>query len=784
MTAPPLREAIDGFRANELSAVLYAAGVRDVPKSKQSKVDLWTRLMADPARIQQALSKLTPRGLKALQALQALGSGEVRASRYRAVLERAKLLEAQTRQRALRYAQPTPENATDPVTFEEILAALLKYGLIWSHTPGGAMNSKLGFEGGFYVYIPSEVAIHLPPPPPQARPAVQVGFALPGSARTCQRDLYLYWSAVRETPLQLTANTNLLRVSDLKRITPTLLVTETLTTGIKESDFRRLLFLRRLLTALGMLKSELIGGAYTLSGEANPSFLNAEPTGRVRACFECWRDGAWWNELWTTYVQGQTRASGSVADLAPPAVRQARLKALEALIATARRASEWIAFDDLFAALQDRDYEFLVDRETAETQNRHYAYYRTATYSPYHANKLGWSWEAHTQDNEAAWNAIEGGFVRAAVIEGLYWLGLVDLGYAAEVTPAGGAAPAGAIAFRLNDMGRWLLLDGPQPAIPAESGRVVLQPNFHVFAFDPIPDSVLARLDSFATRLRAERAMEYEITRDSIYRAQLAGASAAEIKAWLSEVTAAALPQNVERSLDEWQTAFERIVIRPRVGVVQTADSALADAMMADDTLRPAILKRVAPNTLLIRPEMAEQVERTLLVSGELPVRARAAEDAHRGSISVNAAGEIQFAQAAPSLYVCGFLQPFADQSDGRWRVTAASVRRASRAGLEAAAILSELEALAAAPTPADLQTNIKAWCKHYGNASVHTLTLIQFRDQDALDELLADPDLAAVLTPFKPAAKLGLASVRPEDLEGVRKMLDERGVELRGSDG
>ena len=40
MTAPPLREAIDAFRANELSAVLYAAGAREVPKSKQSKVDL------------------------------------------------------------------------------------------------------------------------------------------------------------------------------------------------------------------------------------------------------------------------------------------------------------------------------------------------------------------------------------------------------------------------------------------------------------------------------------------------------------------------------------------------------------------------------------------------------------------------------------------------------------------------------------------------------------------------------------------------------------------------
>ena len=68
----------------------------------------------------------------------------------------------------------------------------------------------------------------------------------------------------------------------------------------------------------------------------------------------------------------------------------------------------------------------------------------------------------------------------------------------------------------------------------------MLQPNFRIFAFDPISDSVLARLDSFAVRLNAERAIEYDITRESVYRAQLAGQTAGEIKAWLEQVTGAA----------------------------------------------------------------------------------------------------------------------------------------------------------------------------------------------------------------------------------------------------
>ena len=97
------------------------------------------------------------------------------------------------------YYSQHPENTTDPGTFDEVLAALLKHGLIWTHTLPASQpsNAKLGFEGGRFVYIPPEVARHLPPVPEPERAKPQVSQALPGSARTCQRDLYLVWSAAR-----------------------------------------------------------------------------------------------------------------------------------------------------------------------------------------------------------------------------------------------------------------------------------------------------------------------------------------------------------------------------------------------------------------------------------------------------------------------------------------------------------------------------------------------------------------------------------------------------------
>ncbi|MGC8781936.1 MAG: helicase-associated domain-containing protein, partial [Anaerolineae bacterium] len=552
-----------------MNTILRAADVGDLPKFKDEKVILWTRLMGDPARIRTALNRINERCRKALEVLQR-ADGELRTERYRTLLKRAGIVKEPPpakRGRAFSAYGEHPENARDPATFEEVLAALLKYGLIWTHTlqAGFVTATKLGFEGGRFVYIPAEVARHLPPPALLSRAEPQITHVLAGSARTCQRDLYLVWSAARESPFQLT-NAGLLRSSDLKRLAGQLLVSETYATGSKESDFRRIFFLRRLLMALGLLVADQGTNANLLTAVLNKEFWEDNATDRVRACYQSWRDGAWWHELWAAYEPGATRASGSLADFAPQQVVKARRTVLDLLVRFAREGAEWISLDRISDHLRDHDEEFLIDRETAERYHGSYHYYYSSreTVSPYQQNQLGWSWDRFAQDPEAGWDSVEGVFIRAVLTEGLYWLGLVDLGYVRPVTPAGGAAPEGVQAVRLTDMGRWLLLDAEPPAIPAETGRVVVQPNFHIFAFDPISDAVLARLDSFATRLKAERAIEYELTVASVYRAQQAGQQVSEIIRWLEEVTGAPLPQNISRSLVEWQSAFERIVIRTR----------------------------------------------------------------------------------------------------------------------------------------------------------------------------------------------------------------------------
>jgi hypothetical protein len=451
------------------------------------------------------------------------------------------------------------------------------------------------------------------------------------------------------------------------------------------------------------------------------------------------------------------------------------------LEARLRSREAWVPVDDIVDALHDRTEDFLLDRSLAERSSYGYSsYYHGSPYTAYNINDLNWVWEDFANNEEAGWSAVEQIFIQAVLTEGLFWLGLVELGYARPVTPEGGKPPPGLLAVRLNEMGRWLLLKEAEPAIPEESGRVVVQPNFRIFAFDPIADSVLARLDSFAIRLNAARAIEYEITRESIYRSQLGGQSTDQIIAWLEQVTGAGLPQNVARSLTEWKTAFERIAVRTRAGWLEVASPELAERLLAEPRLAAAIVRRVTPTGFIVHPDQVDALEQELLAAGELPGRTSSAEAARRASIRVETDGRIQFAHAVPNLHVQGYLQPFADLTPGGWRITPASIGRARAAGKDATAVLAELEAMALGGVPPEVQSRIKMWSGHFGSVLLQPLILAQFRDQDALDELRRDPELARLLTPLKPEARLGLATIATPDLERARSLLVEHGVELR----
>jgi hypothetical protein len=65
---------------------------------------------------------------------------------------------------------------------------------------------------------------------------------------------------------------------------------------------------------------------------------------------------------------------------------------------------------------------------------------------------------------------------------------------------------------------------------------------------------------------------------------------------------------------------------------------------------------------------------------------------------------------------------------------------------------LRGLELIQRGPVPEALARRLRAWAKHYGDAALDEVMLLQVRDPATLNELLADPDIAPLLQPFAPA--------------------------------
>ena len=73
----------------------------------------------------------------------------------------------------------------------------------------------------------------------------------------------------------------------------------------------------------------------------------------------------------------------------------------------------------------------------------------------------------------------------------------------------------------------------------------------------------------------------------------------------------------------------------------------------------------------------------------------------------------------------------------------------------------------------------IKAWGGYYGSAALETLSLIEFRDPGALDELRKHPELQQLLSPF-PAGHRALAGVPTDRLSELKEILTGFGVQVQ----
>ncbi len=775
-----LNSLLDSYTSGALTAMASFHGLaKKGPKAKALTIAELSKALVERDRILRNWRDLSQAERATVEGILQRG-GEALTRTLREALAQSGLIDKKQPDRLnLYYPQKPDPRAANSRRFEDILARLTLRGLVFAaDDPSNPYPNSPAYEPpkrdfdrpASRVFIPEPIRRLLPAPPPLAPAAavpVSVAAVQEGSARAFQRDLYLYWSFVRGQPLSLTAKDEPHK-SLLKEVNATLLVRAELGKGEGEVDHPRLRFVRLLLDALGLSR---IHADNRVAVTDQADFFALAPAERVRRCFEAWRDGRFFNELLMLprRVRPMRVEPGFLA--AGDEVIGARRTVLEYVEGLAADG-DWIAFDALLSQIRELDYEFLFRRPPAPPYGYSSYYYVQHPYTA-STNRLGLEFPDITSDDDG-WDKVETGFIRGVIVGPLYWMGLADLGRAREAK--GDEPPA---AFRLTPLGEWLLGLGPQPDIPAEGGRVIVQPNLHVIALDPVNDATLVTLDHFAERLSAERAVEYRLTRESVYAGQQQGWDVARLKDFLRQHTGAELPGNVARTLDEWQAQHERIVLRPRVTLAHGTVNALDD-LMRDPQTAPLVAARPAPELIRLKnTEAIPVVMKALGAQGILPLLTER-PSVTPNSVEASESGEVRLLARRPSLYLHGHLAALADPAgEGRYQVSAATVARAARAGFSAPAAIERLQAVHRGPVPEALARRIRAWAKHYGEAALDEIILLQVRDAATLAELLADPDIAPLLQPFRPSSQKALARVRPEDAEKLRALLAERGVDL-----
>jgi hypothetical protein len=629
------------------------------------------------------------------------------------------------------------------------------------------------------------------------------------SARAFQRDLYFYWSTVRANPLSLTKEGRLYK-RDLRLVNSALLHQVEIDQQ-NEPDLPRLLFLRLLLTDLGLLRRT----ESTIRAVEGHAFLGQSPGERIRQCYSHWLKGTFWNEI-LSLSRVTVQGAGSRLDRAPKQLAQARTSVVHHVASLHRsRAPDthWTPIVHLIESIRTTDYEFLLPRDYFPYQSVYYRAYENyvSHASPYitYGNAMGWSFSPPFANEAEGWSVVEAGFIRTVLLEPMHWMGLLDVGYIADrEADDSTASPVLPVAYRLTPAGAWVLGVGPEVDMPEERGRVVVQPNFELFALDPISDLTLARLDEFAERMSAERAIKYRLTRASVYRAQKRGWTARRIMDFLRELAQpahadpASLPQNVERTLQEWQGLYERVTIHRRANLLQADSNDLLSHLKQDHSIRSHLVDARVIGTpgargdpledtalALISPALGETEElvRALEHAGYPPLRTRSPKEPIPPSLTIKTDGgpsptglQIQFQVALPSIYLFEQIAPFTRQDEqGRYYLTQSAVWEAVQGGMSVQEILDRLRALHCGPLPHAAEKQIRAWGHYYGDAAVQTVTLIQLQDSETLNELLAEPEVRALLRPFVPDPAQALALLDTDDLDRLHKVLARYGIDV-----
>jgi Helicase conserved C-terminal domain len=388
-----------------------------------------------------------------------------------------------------------------------------------------------------------------------------------------QRDLYLYWWAAREAGELTLTSRHLLTRATLRRLRGQWPVSSD---DRAESDDPRFYYLRRLLERLGLLRAPPAGSPATTPAVLVAAdrvtmgrFLAHPLAERLRICTRLWVAGGWW-------LDGKvSSASDGSRTPAQPRIAMARRRLIETLAALEPGSPVEIPGDSGLEALAPR----IVGATATRRKPRDIAEERNET-------------------------------MRAALAGALRWMGLVTRDGESATGERRLLTTCGTLALRSRT---------DATDVRETGGRVVLQPNLDIVAYQPLTAPALFALDGYATRGAMDRVAHYRLTKADVTRAHVNGLTDADIVRSLEALTESQLPDTIRIRLGDWTRAASRIRLTPQATVLSTTTPAVLDALLADRTARAWVLRRLGPTLALVASEQREAVRGWLLAHGELP---------------------------------------------------------------------------------------------------------------------------------------------------------------------
>lgn len=419
------------------------------------------------------------------------------------------------------------------------------------------------------------------------------------SATRFQRDLYLYWQVAHTTGgLPLTTRGYVTRPA-LRRVRARLFAPDVASESplqqadIAEAEDASLFFLRRLLERLGLLRATPDRSRLLAAARADIARYVALPLAeRLRLCARLWVAGGWWPDRLESHAEPPRLMAP-----APPRVALARRRLLHDLASSDQQTRLRIP------ASPTPQPGNPSRRKTATS--KHVTPTRTLAATPN---------ETETQ--------------RAALLGPLAWLGLVALETPTatrEQLPDGRelvayhTTPAAAILRQPGNDYPPFQGHSTDAALVERHGRVTIQPNFTIIAYPPLTASELLLLDSCASEASFERAASYQLTRASIVRARQHAYDIVDLRRRLEALSGSPLPANVSTTLADWARKAERVRLSRDIMLLEVANSALLDVLLADRTATRWVDRRLTPTAALLTEEGATSVRAWLLRHGELP---------------------------------------------------------------------------------------------------------------------------------------------------------------------